>query len=51
VTGRGCISEHIEDQGREIEVVHNYSVFECGYKIVDGEMTEECQYVNPKYAA
>lgn len=48
VTERGFLSEHIKDHGRDIEVVHDYSVFECGYKIVDGEMAENCTY-NPAF--
>lgn len=51
LTERGSHLEHIEDQGREIEIEHSYSIFECGYKIVDGEMTEGCKYIDAKYTA
>lgn len=41
-------SELVEYQGREIDIDHEYTVFECGYEIVDGEVRGACKNVAKK---
>lgn len=40
---RAYHSEIVEHQGREIDADHEYTVFECGHEIVDGEARGECK--------
>lgn len=44
-------SEIVEFKGREIDVDHEYTVFECGYKIVDGEAKGRCKNLVAKASA
>lgn len=39
---RAYHSESVEYQGREVDVDHDYTAFECGYEIVDGEVRSQC---------
>jgi DNA repair exonuclease SbcCD ATPase subunit len=39
-------SESVEYQGRELDIDHEFTVFECGYQVVDGEVTRQCKTVN-----
>jgi predicted RNA-binding Zn-ribbon protein involved in translation (DUF1610 family) len=45
---RAYHSELVEYQGREIDVDHEYTAFECGYEIVDGEVRGECRKSPPR---
>ena len=36
-------SESVEHQGRELDIEHEYTSFECGYEIVDGEVRGQCK--------
>lgn len=38
-------SEVVEYQGREIDVDHECTAYECGYQVVDGEVRGECKNV------
>ncbi|SRR6266404_3475703 len=38
--------ESVEYQGREVDVDHEYMVFECGYEVVDGEVRSLCKTTN-----
>jgi predicted RNA-binding Zn-ribbon protein involved in translation (DUF1610 family) len=38
-------SESVEYEGREIDVDHDYTVFECGLEIVDGEVRRKCKTI------
>lgn len=40
---RAYHTESIEYKGREIDVDHEYTAFECGYQIVDGEVKGKCK--------
>ena len=40
---RAYHSESVEYKGREIDVDHEYTAFECGYEIVDGEVRGNCK--------
>ena len=40
---RAYHSELVEYEGREIDVDHEYTAYECGYEIVDGEVRRECK--------
>nr|MDP2192034.1 hypothetical protein [Rhodoferax sp.] len=40
---RAYHSESVEYQGREIDVDHEYTAFECGYEIIDGEIKGKCK--------
>lgn len=42
---RAYHSEVVEYKGREIDVDHEYTVFECGYELVDGEPRRLCPKV------
>jgi predicted RNA-binding Zn-ribbon protein involved in translation (DUF1610 family) len=35
-------SEMVEYQGRELDVDHDYSEYECGYAILDGKQRHPC---------
>lgn len=39
-------SESVEYQGREIDVDHELTAFECGYEIVDGAVRRQCKNAN-----
>ena len=41
-------SESVAYQGREFDVEHEYTTFECGYEIVDGEVRGQCGTYNTK---
>lgn len=43
---RACNSELVEYDGREIDVDHEYTAYQCGYEIVDGEVRGECKNKN-----
>lgn len=40
---RAYQSESVEYHGREIDVDHEYTAYDCGYVIVDGEVRGECR--------
>ena len=40
---RAYHSELMEYQGREIDVDHEYTAFECGYEIIDGKISGKCK--------
>lgn len=40
---RAYHSELVEYDGREIDVDHEYTAYECGYEIVDGQVRGECR--------
>ena len=44
---RAFHSESVEYQGRETDVDHEYTAFECGYEIVDGEIRGKCKNLVP----
>lgn len=48
---RAYHSESVGYQGREIDVDHEYTAFECGYEIVDGEVRGECKSLIAKATA
>jgi DNA repair exonuclease SbcCD ATPase subunit len=48
---RAYHNESVEYQGREIDVDHEYTVFECGYEIVDGEVRGMCKNLHAKTTA
>lgn len=35
-------SESVEYQGREIDIDHDYSAYECGYSVLDGKPNSTC---------
>lgn len=39
-------SESVEYKGRELDVDHEFITFECGYQVVDGDVTGQCRTVN-----
>lgn len=39
-------SESVEYKGREIDIDHELTTFECGYQVVDGEVRGQCKTVN-----
>lgn len=39
-------SESVEYQGRELDIDHEYTAFECGYELVDGEVRGQCRSLN-----
>ena len=45
---RAYQAEPVSYQGREFDVEHEHTVFECGYEIVDGEVVGQCRTVNTK---
>lgn len=44
---RECFSELVEYKGRELDVDHEYTEFECGYAIRDGKAEGECRNIKP----
>lgn len=48
---RAYHSEMVEYQGREIDVDHDWSIFECGMEIVDGIERRPCKPQNPRHAS
>lgn len=45
---RAYHSELVEYQGRELDVDHEYTAFECGFEIVDGEVRGKCRNLEPR---
>jgi hypothetical protein len=43
LTAREFHSESVEYQGRELDVDHEYSEFECGYSVLDGKPHSPCK--------
>ena len=41
-------SECVEYQGREIDVDHDYSAYECGYSVLDGKPNSPCNANTPR---
>lgn len=41
-------SEMVEYQGRELDVDHDYSEYECGYSVLDGEQRHPCLGKQPR---
>ena len=41
-------SEFVEYQGREIDVDHDYSAYECGYSVHDGKPNSPCNANTPR---
>jgi len=46
---RAYHSESVWYGGRELDVDHEYVVFDCGYEIVDGEGRGQCRDVNAQH--
>lgn len=44
-------SESVEYQGRELDIDHEYTAFECGYEVVDGEVRGRCKNVSSQPVA
>ena len=44
-------SESVEYQGREIDVDHDYSAYECGYSVLDGKPNSPCNANIPRPAS
>ena len=40
---RAYHSESVEYQGRGVDIDHEYTAFECGYELVDGEVRGKCK--------
>lgn len=45
---RAYHSELVAYQGRELDVDHDYTAFECGLEIVDGELRGKCRNIEPR---
>lgn len=43
LTAREFHSESVEYQGRELDVDHEYSEYECGYSVLDGKAHSPCK--------
>lgn len=43
---RAYHSESVEYQGRELDVDHEYTAYECGYEIVDGKPSGKCKHAS-----
>lgn len=48
---RAYHSESVEYKGRDIDVDHEYTAFECGYEIVDGEIRGKCKNLAARTSA
>lgn len=44
-------SECVEYRGREIDVDHDYSAYECGYSVLDGKPNSPCTAKTPRPAS
>ena len=43
LSAREYHSESVEYQGRELDVDHEYSEYECGYSVIDGKPNSPCE--------
>ncbi len=43
LSARDYHSESVEYQGREVDVDHEYSQYECGYSVLDGKQHTPCK--------
>jgi hypothetical protein len=43
---RHFVSESVEHNGKDVDIEHEYTSYECGFTIVDGHQTKPCRFNN-----